>query len=81
MVEVPGGILPQSDGVELKPEDVDRLVAEAAEIFAYAEGASAGDGEARLIQAAYRPEDGLGASPHTTVIRKSAEDSRRGRGG
>lgn len=74
VVEVPGGILPQSDGVELKPEDVGRLVAEAAEIFAYAEGATAGDGEARLIQAAYRPEEGLGASPQTTVIRKSAED-------
>jgi len=75
VIEVPGGILPQSDGVELKPEDVGRLVAEAAEIFAYAEGAAAGDGEARLMQAAYHPEDGLGASPQTTVIRKSADDT------
>ena len=74
VVEVPGGILSQSDGVELKPEDVGRLVAEAAEIFAYAEGATASDGEARLIQAAYRPEEGLGASSQTTVIRKSADD-------
>ncbi len=72
VVDVPGGILPQSDGVELKPEEVSRLVAEAAEIFAYAEGASAGDGEAQLIQAAYHPEDRFGASQYTTVIRKSA---------
>ncbi|MBC8021147.1 MAG: M23 family metallopeptidase [Methyloceanibacter sp.] len=79
VVEVPGGILPQSDGVELKPEDVGRLVAEAAEIFAYAEGApgAAGDGQARFMQAAYHPEDGLGGSlaPQTTVIRKSADDT------
>ncbi|MET0347180.1 MAG: M23 family metallopeptidase [Methyloceanibacter sp.] len=74
VVEVPGGILPQSDGVELKPEDVGRLVAEAAEIFAYAEGANAGDGEARLIQAAYHPEDRLG-SQQTTVISKSTDDT------
>jgi murein DD-endopeptidase MepM/ murein hydrolase activator NlpD len=73
VVEVPGGILPQSDGVELNPEDVSRLVAEAAEIFAYAEGASAGDGEAHLIQAAYHPEDGLGSQ--TTVISKSTDDT------
>jgi murein DD-endopeptidase MepM/ murein hydrolase activator NlpD len=34
------------------------------------------EGDARLVQAAYRPEERLGlqASPHTTVIRKSAED-------
>jgi murein DD-endopeptidase MepM/ murein hydrolase activator NlpD len=74
VVEVPGGILPQSDGVELKPEDVGRLVAEAAEIFAYAEGANAGDGDARLIQAAYHPEDRLG-SQQTTVISKSTDDT------
>jgi murein DD-endopeptidase MepM/ murein hydrolase activator NlpD len=77
VIEVPGGILPQADGVELKPDDVDRLVAEAAEIFAYAEGAAgeAGDGQVRLFQAAYRPEDGNLLAPHTTVIRKSAEES------
>ena len=78
VVEVPGGILPQSDGVELKPEDVGRLVAEAAEIFAYAEGATAGDGEARLIQAAYHPEDGFGISQQTTVISKSTDDVAEG---
>jgi murein DD-endopeptidase MepM/ murein hydrolase activator NlpD len=81
VIEVPGGILPQSDGVELRPEDVGRLVAEAAETFAYAEAAdqtgSIGDGEGRLINAAYHPEDGLGLAPapHTTVIHKSADDA------
>ena len=79
--EVPGGILPKSDGVELRPEDVGRLVAEAAETFAYAEAAdqtgSIGDGEGQLINAAYHPEDGLGLvpAPHTTVIHKSADDA------
>ena len=80
VVDVPGGILPQSDGVELRAEEVSRLVAEAAENFAYAEAAdqtaSIGDGEGQLIQAAYHPEDGLGLtpSPHTTVIHKSADE-------
>ena len=81
VIEVPGGILPQSDGVELRPEDVGRLVAEAAENFAYAEAAdqtgSIGDGDGQLINAAYHPEDGLGLAPapHTTVIHKSADDA------
>ena len=80
VVDVPGGILPQSDGVELRPDEVGRLVAEAAENFSYAEAAdqtgSIGDGQAQLLQAAYHPEDGLGLapSPHTTVIHKSADD-------
>jgi murein DD-endopeptidase MepM/ murein hydrolase activator NlpD len=78
IVEVPGGILPRSDGVELRPDEVGRLVAEAAENFAYAEAASqtgaVGDGEARLMQAAYHPEEGLGLGPHTTVIQKSGDD-------
>ena len=82
VVDVPGGILPQSDGVELRQDEVNQLVAEAAENFAYADGASAvtgaiGDGGAQLLKAAYRPEDGLGLapSPHMTVIQKSAEDA------
>jgi murein DD-endopeptidase MepM/ murein hydrolase activator NlpD len=81
VVEVPGGILPPSDGVELRPDEVSQLVAEAAENFAYADVASGetgtiGDGEARLMQAAYRPEEGLGLapSPHTTVIQKSVDE-------
>ena len=83
LVEVPGGLLPQSDGVELRADEVSQLVAEAAENFAYAdfasdETSSVGDGEGNglLMKAAYRPEDGFGftASPHTTVIQKSVED-------
>jgi murein DD-endopeptidase MepM/ murein hydrolase activator NlpD len=80
VIDVPGGILPQSDGVELRADEVGRLVAEAAETFAYAEAAdqtAIGDGEGQLINAAYHPEDGLGVapSPHTTVIHKSADDA------
>jgi murein DD-endopeptidase MepM/ murein hydrolase activator NlpD len=81
VIDVPGGILPQSDGVELRPDEVGRLVAEAAANFAYAEAAdqtgAIGDGEGQLLQAAYHPEDGLGLapSPHTTVIHKSADDA------
>ena len=81
VVEVPGGILPQSDGVELRADEVSQLVAEAAENFAYAdfaseETSSLGDGEARLMKAGFRPEEGLGftPSPHTTVIHKSVEE-------
>jgi murein DD-endopeptidase MepM/ murein hydrolase activator NlpD len=82
LVDVPGGILPQSDGVELRADEVNQLVAEAAENFAYADGAgevtgTIGDGGAQLLQAAYPPEDGLGlaAAPHMTVIQKSADDA------
>ncbi len=81
LVDVPGGMLPQTDGVELRPDEVNQLVAEAAENFAYAEGAtdvtgSIGDGGAQLLQAAYHPDDatGFGAS-HMTVIQKSADDA------
>lgn len=80
VVDVPGGILPPSDGVELRADEVSQLVAEAAENFAYAEFANdqtgtLGEGEAKLIQAAYHPEEGLGLAPapHTTIIQKSVE--------
>jgi murein DD-endopeptidase MepM/ murein hydrolase activator NlpD len=80
VVDVPGGLVPQSDNVELRPDEVGQLVNEAAENFAYAEEPLAGNdetgsiggGEARLVQAAYHPEDGLGS--HTTVIQKQAMD-------
>ena len=82
LIDVPGGILPQSDGVELRQDEVGRLVAEAAENFAYADFATdetgaLGDGQARLLKAAFRPDDGLGLtpSPHTTVIQKSVDDA------
>ena len=83
VIDVPGGILPQSDGVELRADEVNQLVAEAAENFAYADGAGEVTGaggatdDAPLLQAAYHPEDGLGlaAAPHMTVIQKSADDA------
>jgi murein DD-endopeptidase MepM/ murein hydrolase activator NlpD len=78
VVDVAGGLLPQSDGVELRPDEVGQLVNEAAENFAYAEaplagatdetGSIGGGDQARLVQAAYHPEDGL--APHTTEIQK-----------
>jgi murein DD-endopeptidase MepM/ murein hydrolase activator NlpD len=82
LIDVPGGILPQSDGVELRQDEVGRLVATAAENFAYADFATdetgaIGDGQARLLKAAFRPDDGLSLapSPHTTVIQKSVDDA------
>lgn len=82
VIDVPGGMLPQSDGVELRADEVNQLVAEAAENFAYAEGAGdatglIGEGGAQLLQAAYHPEDaaGLAPSPHMTVMQKSVDDA------
>ena len=48
VVDVPGGLLAPTDDIELEPEQVNRLVASAAENFAYAEsplalGESGGD--------------------------------------
>jgi murein DD-endopeptidase MepM/ murein hydrolase activator NlpD len=68
VVDVPGGVVPESDGVELRADEVAGIIAEAAENFAYAEASADGAvGEAHLLQAAYHPYD-LG--PHTTVIQK-----------
>ena len=80
VVDVPGGLLPQSDHVELAPDQVNRLVAEAAENFAYAEAPLAfgeGDGEATLQLASYRPDEveRPRVLPNTTVIEKSLEDT------
>jgi len=68
VVDVPGGVVPESDGVELRADEVAEIIAEAAENFAYAEASADGAvGEAHLLQAAYHPDE-LG--PHTTVIQK-----------
>ena len=37
VADLSNGVLPQDDGVELKPDEINDLVAEAAENFAYAE--------------------------------------------
>ncbi|HUX07198.1 MAG: peptidoglycan DD-metalloendopeptidase family protein [Methyloceanibacter sp.] len=79
-LDLPNGALPQEDGVELKPDEINELVAEAAENFAYAampQGANEVTGS--LLQpAAYRQAAG-GASPsplapNITVIHKLVDD-------
>ena len=80
VVDVPGGLLPQTDHVELEPEQVNRLVAAAAENFAYADAPPAfgqsGDGEATLQLASYRPGEVERPRllPHTTVMQKTFEE-------
>jgi len=79
VVDVPGGLLPRSDNIELAPDQVNRLVAEAAENFAYAEHPLAlGEAgpEATLQLAAYRPDEveAPRVLPNTTVITKSFEE-------
>lgn len=79
VVDVPGGLLPQSDNIELDSNQVNRFVAMAAQNFAYAEQPlvfGEGDGEAKLQLASYRPEEveRPPVLPNTTVIYKSLED-------
>jgi murein DD-endopeptidase MepM/ murein hydrolase activator NlpD len=78
LTDLTNGALPQEDGVELKTEEVNTLVAEAAENFAYADPASAGDVTGSIMQpAAYRTDNGLGPSPlapNITIIHKTADD-------
>ena len=85
---MPGGLVPQSDGIELQPDEVDRYVADAAETFAYAEGplamdetgAASGEENAQtpmLHLASYRPDGPAAAprlAPNTTVIHKTVEE-------
>jgi murein DD-endopeptidase MepM/ murein hydrolase activator NlpD len=74
VVDLPGGAVPQTDGIELKPDEVNALVAEAAEAYAYADQG----GEATLQLASYSPQDGFKpAVPaiNTTEIEKSVEDT------
>jgi murein DD-endopeptidase MepM/ murein hydrolase activator NlpD len=67
-----GGLMPQEDNVELKSEDVDRLVAEAAENFAYA-----AQSDGMLQNASFGPGDAATPSPlapNLTVIHKNTGD-------
>ena len=77
VLDAPGDMLPDTDGIELKPEDVNDLIAQAAENFAYAEMSQGGMGNL-LQRASYRPGDnGIitgSLSPNTTVIHKSLEE-------
>lgn len=77
LVDVPGAQVPQSDGIELRTDEVNTLVSEAAENFAYADGPLAG-GQATLQLAAYSPQEGFKLAPpaiNTTDIHKSMEDA------
>jgi murein DD-endopeptidase MepM/ murein hydrolase activator NlpD len=83
VVDVPGGLMSQDDGVELKADEIDQLVTEAAENFSYAEASVAGaDGQASdqptLQPAAYHPEEASGLAPNITVIHKNAEEADNG---
>ena len=61
--------MPEEDGVELKSEDIDRLINEAAENFAYAAQEAGG---AMLQPASYNPADNSQSPshPNLTVIHK-----------
>jgi murein DD-endopeptidase MepM/ murein hydrolase activator NlpD len=79
VVDVPGGLLPPTDDIELEPEQVNRLVASAAENFAYAESPLAlgeSGGEAQLHLAAYRPDEVERPRllPNTTVMQKAMDE-------
>lgn len=77
VVDVPGGVLPANDHVELAADRVNQIVAEAAENFAYAESPLAwSKGDAKLQLASYRPDEveRPRLMPNTTVMQKSAED-------
>jgi murein DD-endopeptidase MepM/ murein hydrolase activator NlpD len=77
LVDVPGAQVPQSDGIELRTDEVNTLVSEAAENFAYADGPLAG-GQATLQLASYSPQEGFKLAPpaiNTTDIHKSMEDA------
>jgi len=78
VADLANGVIPEEDRVELSPDDVNQLVAEAAENFAYADAPASGDVIGSILQpAAYRADGGVGPSPlapNITVIHKTAED-------
>jgi murein DD-endopeptidase MepM/ murein hydrolase activator NlpD len=76
--DLSNGALPQEDGVELKAEEVNDLIAEAAENLAYADPNAAGDATGSILRPeAYRTDNGAGPSPlapNITIIHKTADD-------
>ena len=81
VVDISGAQVPQNDGIELRTDEVNALVSEAAENFAYADG-PLGGGEATLQLASYNPQEGFKPAPpaiNTTDIHKSMEDADFGR--
>jgi len=80
VVDVPGGLLPATDSIELEADQVNHLVALAAENFAYAESPLAlgeSGGEAKLQLASYRPGEVERPRllPNTTVMQKVLDDT------
>ncbi|HLC08099.1 MAG TPA: peptidoglycan DD-metalloendopeptidase family protein [Methyloceanibacter sp.] len=80
VLDVADGAFPEDDGIELKPEDIEGLIAEAAENFAVAETPqlTPGADEATLQQASYRPDQVMGQvvlAPNTTVIHKTEDEA------
>jgi murein DD-endopeptidase MepM/ murein hydrolase activator NlpD len=80
VLDVAEGAFPEEDGIELKPEDIANLIAEAAENFADAgtQLPMQGEGEATLQQASYRPDQVMGQivlAPNTTVIHKTEDET------
>ncbi len=79
MVDVPGGLLPATDDIELEPAQVNALIARAAENFSYAQSPLAlgeGDGEAKIQLASYRPDEVERPRflPNTTVMQKMHDE-------
>ena len=78
--DLDGGMIPQEDGIELRPEDIAQLVVEAAENFANAEvpldTMQSGD-QGGVQTAAYHPDEvhAPALGPNTTVIYKSPDDA------
>lgn len=75
VLEIPGGVLPPTDDIELEPEQVERMVVLAAENFAYAEAGEAG-GDPAFQLASYHPDDVARPrfQPNTTVLHKIIDE-------
>jgi murein DD-endopeptidase MepM/ murein hydrolase activator NlpD len=80
VLDVPANEFPEDDGIELKPEDVENLITEAAENFADAATPQPmqSEGDATVQQASYRPDQVMGQivlAPNTTVIHKTEDEA------
>lgn len=79
VADLANGVMPQEDGVELKSDQINDLVAEAADNFTYADGPQGGDVTGSLLQpVSYRADGGAGPSPlapNLTVIQKNTAEA------
>jgi len=76
LVDVPGAQVPQSDGIELRADEVNALVSEAAENYAYADS-----GGQATLQLASHPsvQQFLDRPQHAVVVGDHVDDADRGR--